>query len=45
MDPVSAFMSRISPDALDLTSTTVSGWMVPVARADTMMFRRSIGTD
>ena len=42
--PVSTLMSRISPEALDFTSTTVSGWTVPEARAETTMSRCSTGT-
>jgi hypothetical protein len=40
-EPVSTFMARISPEALDFTSTVVSGWIAPLARADTTMSRRS----
>ena len=42
--PVSTCRSRISPEALDFTSTTVSGWTVPDAWADTTMSRRSTGS-
>ena len=41
--PVSTLRSRISPEALDFTSTTVSGWTVPEARAETTMSRRAMG--
>jgi hypothetical protein len=42
--PVSTASSRISPEAFDFTSTTVSGWMVPEAWALTTMSRCSTGT-
>ncbi len=42
--PVSALSWRISPEAFDLTSTVVSGWMAPAAWADTTMSRCSTGT-
>ena len=42
--PVSTLSLRISPEALDFTSTVVSGWMVPLARAETTMSRRSTAT-
>ena len=42
--PVSAFSCRISPEALDFTSTVVSGCTAPEAWADTTMSRRSTGT-
>ena len=42
--PVSALSWRTSPEAFDLTSTVVSGWMAPAAWADTTMSRCSTGT-
>ena len=39
--PVSTGSDRISPDALDFTSTVVTGSMMPAASTATVMSRRS----
>ena len=43
--PVSTCISRISPEALDFTSTIVSGSTEPAARTATTMLRWVTGTD